>query len=1020
MKKGLYEKVINLNEKNHLEEKLNSKREVDASEFPRTMSLAYQKIIRSALQHMENNDVKKDFIKNLNQIFPDAHFETQLNLEELLAIAENQEELHNYIENRPLTSIAESSLFTGRSGPTLISELAREIRTSDEIYFLVSFIKYKGITLLMDALKEFTKTKKLYLITTSYMQASDFKAIKVLSELPNTEIKISYDTDRTRLHAKAYIFKRESGFSTAYIGSSNISNPAMTKGLEWNLKISEYTSPDVYTQIIQNFQSYWNDEEFENFDITDEHNVIELQQALKKQSFTQDKGFFYELKPYSHQKAILEDLDFERQEIGSYRNLVVSATGTGKTMLAAFDYKRQLAFGDKKLLFLAHRKEILEQSMRTFRDVLKDFNFGGLMVDGIVSIDNDHIFASVQTMVSSDNYLQFPANYFDYIVLDETHHASASTYHKLLEYFQPDILLGLTATPERMDGVDIKVYFNHRIASEIRLGDAIERKLLSPFDYFAVTDSSDIDLSHLKWNRNGYDISELENLYTKSKQRVQLIIDSLEKYVTDTTQMRTVGFCVSIAHANFMKNSFNSYGIKSEALSSETSGDDRKRIISEFRKGEYKCIFTVDLLNEGVDIPEIDTLMFLRPTQSQTIFLQQLGRGLRLSDNKESLTVLDFIGQAHENYDYTFKFRALTGRSDKPLKEQIKNEFPNLPAGCHIQMEKIAKEYILRNINNSKTDEKALRTMVENYSLHFDSELNLPNFFHNYEIKQVQFYSKPKRTFNKLLFDVGIKEEYKVADANEFAQSLRRISQINSKRLISFSLKYLASDFSTKSFSEQDFRLLNMLYFAIWNSPKNESYESSFKHLKTNNEDIFEEIITLLKMNEQNRKILELEYEEKHIPLDIYASYTTDQIFAAYGKNNNNYKFPFREGVYYFKDENTDAFFITINKSEKDYLPSTMYKDYAINNYLFNWESQSITSVESLTGQRYIKNEEGHKVLLFVRENRKNFSATAPYIFIGNAKYVKHQGSKPIEIIWKLDHPIPERIISESALRIIV
>src|SRR5699024_2476286 len=267
----------------------------------------------------------------------------------------------------------------------------------------------------------------------------------------------------------------------------------------------------------------------------------------------------------------------------------VAATGTGKTMVAAFDYKEQIKNGDKKLLFLAHRKEILEQSLYTFRNVLKDQNFGELWVDGNIPNDNTHLFASIQTLNYSEKYKQFPEDHFDYIVIDESHHASASTYLKIIEYYEPEILLGLTATPERMDDKNILDYFNNRIASEIRLTDAINRKLLSPFHYFGVTDPE--DLSNLKWSRGGYEINKLENVYTKSKQRVQVILDAMNRYLKDMETFKALGFCVSIKHADFMAKSFNKVGIPSVALHSDTSQEERNLAKSKLQKGEINCIF---------------------------------------------------------------------------------------------------------------------------------------------------------------------------------------------------------------------------------------------------------------------------------------------------------------------------------------------------------------------------------------------------------------------------------------------
>ena len=685
-------------------------------------------------------------------------------------------------------------------------------------------------------------------------------------------------------------------------------------------------------------------------------------------------------------------------------------------MVAAFDYQNQLKNGDKKILFLAHRKEILDQSLYTFRNVLKDQNFGELWVGGHTPTDRTHLFATVQTMNSSENYKGFKEDYFDYIVIDETHHAAASSYLGMIDYFKPEILLGLTATPERMDGENILDYFNNRIASEIRLVDAVNRKLLSPFHYFGVTDSE--DLSHLKWSRGGYEVSELENVYTKSKQRVQVILDAMEKYLTDMESFKAIGFCVSIKHADFMANAFNKVGIAAVALHSDSSQEARNQAKSQLQRGQIKCIFTVDLFNEGVDIPDIDTVLFLRPTQSLTIFIQQLGRGLRLWEGKEALTVLDFVGQAHANYDFAFKLRALTGKTRRSIKDEINDDFPNMPAGCHIKLEKIAKEYILNNIQSAIFNVRDLRKMMENFALNFTNDLTFGNFLDNYGIEKDRFYSG--YSFYKLLAETGFKETYEVKDDKVLRQALRRFSKIDAKGLLAFAKEILEEDRDMSMLSLREERMLGMVHYTIWGDKPAVSYAQSLEDLKRDNPDMVRELLDIIDYNKGKLKTIEIGYESADIPLDIYASYSTEQIMVAFGKTTETYRYPMREGVAYIEEEHSDLFFITINKNEEDYLPSTMYNDYAKNSELFNWESQSTTGVNTPTGQRYINDRsKEHKVLLFARESKHQYGHALPYIFLGNARYVSHTGSNPIQIVWRMDHRIPERIIRKSNLRVV-
>ncbi|RRN76176.1 DEAD/DEAH box helicase, partial [Pseudoxanthomonas sp. SGD-10] len=345
-------------------------------------------------------------------------------------------------------------------------------------------------------------------------------------------------------------------------------------------------------------------------------------------------------------KEILEKLQVERNIHGRFKNLVVAATGTGKTVISAFDFKafRQL-HPQATFLFIAHRKEILTQARHTFRNILRDGNFAELWVDGNEIKDKKHLFASVQTLNNNLEALQVSPSYYDYIIVDEGHHAAANTYQKFLSYFKPQILLGLTATPERMDGESILPYFDHHIAAEIRLPEALNHKLLTPFQYFAISDNT--DLSNVRWEKGRYVSSDLTKLYTANDIRVRDIIHNFQQYTKDLNDVIAIGFCVSKEHALFMSNKFIEAGLKANALTSDTASETRKQVLTQLRTKEINYLFVVDILNEGVDIPEIDTLLFLRPTESLTIFLQQLGRGLRLCDGKDALTVLDFVGNAN-------------------------------------------------------------------------------------------------------------------------------------------------------------------------------------------------------------------------------------------------------------------------------------------------------------------------------------------------------------------------------------
>ncbi len=545
--------------------------------------------------------------------------------------------LKQYVEDIfPLTGLTQSELFCGsNAGLSLESELKREILSADKIYWLVSFIKWAGIRIFRKELEAFTASgRELKVITTSYMGATDAKAVEYLASLPNTEVKLSYNTERERLHAKSYLFLRNTGYHTGYIGSSNLSHSALTNGLEWNLKITSQEIPHIIDKSLSTFETYWASNEFERFD-GDASSTEKLNRALRQQRGREDQSaaHFFDITPFPHQSEILEQLAVERDVHQCFRNLVVAATGTGKTLISAFDFARFLkGKPNATFLFVAHREEILKQARAAYRGVLRDGSFGELWVGSHAPAHYRQLFVSIQTLNNQLDQLHLTPEYYDYIVIDEVHHIAANSYRAVLAYFQPSLLLGLTATPERHDGGDILADFGGVIAAEIRLPEAINRRHLSPFQYFGIDD--DTDLRNIAWSRGRYDIEQLTNLYTHNQARVDKIVLSLQEIVTDIRQMKALAFCVSREHADYMTKQLLLKGINADILTSDNS-DQRQQKQQALRSGQINVLCVVDIFNEGVDIPEVDTLLFLRPTESLTIFLQQLGRGLRLAEGKE-------------------------------------------------------------------------------------------------------------------------------------------------------------------------------------------------------------------------------------------------------------------------------------------------------------------------------------------------------------------------------------------------
>jgi len=958
MQPGLYEQLLTLAIQSDLDRivdpRLYSLADVDPEDSHQVIAQYLEHLLASSLATFRGRDATDRQKRLVDQILTTISNELGEDWSNQLSIASPLKRLlavHSLPPSgidRPDTPLSRSSLLTGtRLDPSLGSQLRKEIATSDRVDILCSFIKWSGLRVLLDCLQELAHREssdgpRIRVITTSYMGATDPKAIEELSRLPNTEIRVSYDTKRTRLHAKAYTFHRETGFGSAYVGSANLSNAALSEGLEWTTKISHYELPYLWSKIVGTFETYWQDDEFQIYrgDAPER-----LRKAISQERATNSGDEFnvsFDLRPFPFQEEILDLLEAEREVQNKFRHLVVAATGTGKTMIAAFDYARICQINGERpsLLFIAHREEILRQAMGTFRGVLKDQNFGDLLVGGNEPEQQKHLFCSIQSYHSKELW-RHPSEAFQYVVVDEFHHAAAPTYRTLLDHVQPHILLGLTATPERSDELDILQWFGGRTSAEIRLPDAINRRLLSPFQYFGVSDS--VDLDSLTWQRGGYRVEDLDQVYTGNDLRAQLILQKVHEILLNPLKTRGLGFCVSKAHAEFMARFFNENGIPATALTAESPTDDRRSAQARLRERRINFIFVVDLYNEGVDIPEVDALLFLRPTESLTIYLQQLGRGLRLHNEKDCLTVLDFIGAQRKEFRFASRFRALSTKPAARLDEEITNGFPHLPSGCVIQLERVAQQRVLENVRESV---KLLRPRMVSSLRDLGRYLGrVPTLAEALDYFDTSLDELLKRgLWARLLSDAGLVEIPADPDEEQLQKGLRRLSHVNCASQIHHWMDFL----NTVETEDSGDRLHEMLLVSLWgNLGRNWS---------------FPEAVNLLKKNPASlsdlRSILtyQLEHAPTHHagqipqcsgPLTVHAQYTRDEILVGLGHWNLNHRPDHREGVLHIPQSKVDAFFVTLQKTEDEYSPTTMYEDYLISPDRFHWQSQSNTSVDS-------------------------------------------------------------------------
>jgi hypothetical protein len=571
-----------------------------------------------------------------------------------------------------------------------------------------------------------------------------------------------------------------------------------------------------------------------------------------------------------------------------------------------------------------------------------------------------------------------------------------------------------------MDGKSILPYFSNRIAAEIRLPEAIDRKLLCPFQYFGVTDN--IDLDTLRWSAGGYDKTELSNLYTLSgaaaSRRADLVVSSLLKYVTDIDEVKGLGFCVTVEHAEFMCRYFNEHGIPSMYLIGTSPDEERQTAKQRLVSGDVRFIFVVDIYNEGVDIPEVNTVLFLRPTESLTIFLQQLGRGLRLAEDKECLTVLDFIGQANRKYNFEDKFAALLSNTTRSVTRELKDGFVSVPKGCYIQLEKKAAKYILDNIRASYGNSAGLVSRIASFADDSGLTLTLGNFLDYYHLDPRALYKFS--SFSRLCARADVAEDFAEPLEETITKALARFAAVDSRRWIAFLLDILPrlDDVDFAALPEREKRMLQMFYVTVWGKAAED----------WNDDEVLDNLYALADSPVMLAELMELlRYQFDRIdfidepvdlgfdcPLDLHCTYTRDQLLVAL-----DFLKPatVREGVKWLPEKGVDVFFVTLNKADKDYSPTTMYNDYSVSESMFHWQSQSTTAADSPTGQRYIHHRErGSKVLLFVREFKTDRVAggAEAYTYLGTASYVKHEGSRPMNITWKLDRPIPAKFLKKT------
>jgi superfamily II DNA or RNA helicase len=961
---GLYEVLVTetLREAfSPLDDDLVVTRALKAYDAPDRIALHLANLIRTSLSNISEGDrVGKgvELARSLSE-----------RLSELLSIQEADEvvepgTLLNAILRRrpdgtprpipePLIPLLDTTLLTNAPGePTLWNQLLEEAQSADSVDVVMAFIRKSGIAPLVDTLRRHCdQGRPLRVLTTTYTGSTEQSALDQLAAL-GAQIRISYDLTTTRLHAKAWMFNRRTGYSTAYIGSSNLTYSAQVTGLEWNIRASSARNPDVLSKFAAVFESYWQSNDFRAYDVEE----FKSEAARTQQS---DYGPIVilpgiELRPEPFQERLLELIALSRIH-GHHRNLLVSATGTGKTVMAAVDYARlQDELPRARLLFVAHREEILDQSLGTFRYALRDTSFGEKWVGGARPEKFDHVFASIQSLNASD-LKHFAPDHFDVVIIDEFHHAAAHSYKKVLDHVSPVELLGLTATPERSDGLPILHWFDNRIAAELRLWDAVDQGRLCPFVYYGIHDG--MDLTDVPWRRgHGYEIKPLSNVYTASDVWARLVLKEVERHVDNPATIRALGFCVSIEHAHFMAHHFVKHGVHAVAISGESAETDRRKALKDLAAGKIQVVFSVDLFNEGVDVPSVDTILMLRPTESPTLFMQQLGRGLRRFTGKSFCTVLDFVGTHRKEFRVDRRFRALLGGSRRSTEEAVKHGFPFLPAGCHLHLDQKTQEIVLAALRNAVPSRWPERVEELRQLRVKNPGISLADYLLESGLELGELY-EGNRSWSELLEAVGAPTLPSGPHERVLRRALARLLHIDDEERCEAYLEFLQRDAAPDAagLEERERRLLRMLVDSITEqaidsaNTLQEATELLWRHPQVRSE-----LVQLLELlGDDINHLHEPIANRPHVPMQVHARYSRREIMAAFDIGTGAKVPSWQSGVFEAKQERSELLAFTLDKTSGSFSPTTRYQDYAISPRLIHWESQSATRENSVTGLRY-------------------------------------------------------------------
>jgi superfamily II DNA or RNA helicase len=787
----------------------------------------------------------------------------------------------------------------------------------------------------------------------------------------------------------------------------------MVGGLEWTVKFSQVGDGSLFEHATAHFETLWNDTEFQSYNPNNVEQVLALDRALKNERGDSENGaitwFGVEPKPY--QIELLDRLEAERRH-GRTRNLLVAATGTGKTVVAAFDYRRicENAGGRPKILYIAHRKEILAQSRRMFAQVLHDPGFGVLLADGDDPGNYEHCFATIQSVLSKGLVDRCGVGYWHMVIVDECHHAAAASYDQVLTQLQPAILLGLTATPERADGKNILSLFDCRPdggpAAELRLWQALDQQLLSPFEYYGCAD--DTDLSRIPWDKAD-ERTALDQILTGNHVRALTAISAFHAYVANPRKARALAFCVSVSHAEFMAEEFVRAGIPAEAVTGQTSKEQRRSAPTRLALGEVTVLCTCDLYNEGIDIPSVDTLLFLRPTQSPIIFQQQLGRGLRLYDKKESCVVIDLVGRHREEFRFDRLLAVLTGLPRAAQIEQVQHGFCNLPPGCHIQLDRISRQQVLGNLQRIAMQRWSMlaRELASYAALPGKANVDMGQFLADQGLDLAMLY--PDRGmapsgWTALRRQAGLLRGDLEPFEVDMGRRLHDLLHHEDRLWLSCAQRVAEGRLAYNAANSSDQRRIDQLSAQLFPNRTDPCTGTELSSRIALSPTVGHELAQLVTILDEASDLADLPVPGVPLdwPLCLHARYTLRELMLAIGWIKPNQRHVPPAGVLPLHQLRIELLLITLDKSA-GFTSRTAYHDYAISPELFHWQSQNSCTPATAAGKRYLHGaSEGWTFQLFVRETKGD-----AYRALGPGVLVDAKGERPMSITWKLHNPLP-------------